>query len=312
MTQMAKRYGARVIIDGAQSVAHIPVNVQQLGADFFVFSGHKIFGPTGIGAVLHQGRTARHPAAVARRRQHDPQRDVRRNDLRRSAGQSSKPARPTSPTPSAWGRARLRQPPRPAEHRRLRAQAARARDRAACARSTACGSSARPAKKSACCRSCCRTAARKKSAGCSNQEGIAVRAGHHCSQPSLRRFGVESTVRPSLSFYNTHDEIDRLVDAVEANPAHAVTADVSAHLSSKSARISQIMKLVIVGGVAGGASAAARARRLIGRRANRTVRARPRCFVRKLRPAVSHRRRNRPSREAAHRHARTAANAIQS
>jgi cysteine desulfurase/selenocysteine lyase len=47
-----------------------------------------------------------------------------------------------------------------------------------------------------------------------NQEGIAVRAGHHCAQPSLRRFGVESTVRPSFSIYNTHDEIDRLVDAV--------------------------------------------------------------------------------------------------
>ena len=51
MTQMAKRYGARVIIDGAQSVAHIPVNMQRMGADFFVFSGHKIFAPTGIGAV---------------------------------------------------------------------------------------------------------------------------------------------------------------------------------------------------------------------------------------------------------------------
>jgi cysteine desulfurase/selenocysteine lyase len=46
-------------------------------------------------------------------------------------------------------------------------------------------------------------------------EGIAVGAGHHCAQPSLRRFGLESTVRPSLSFYNTKDEIDRLVDAVK-------------------------------------------------------------------------------------------------
>ena len=45
-------------------------------------------------------------------------------------------------------------------------------------------------------------------------EGIAVRAGHHCSQPSLRRFGLESTVRPSLSIYNTHEELDRLADAV--------------------------------------------------------------------------------------------------
>ena len=51
MTQMAKRYNARVLIDGAQSVSHMPVNVQQLGCDFFVFSGHKIFGPTGIGVV---------------------------------------------------------------------------------------------------------------------------------------------------------------------------------------------------------------------------------------------------------------------
>ena len=46
-------------------------------------------------------------------------------------------------------------------------------------------------------------------------EGIAVRAGHHCAQPSLRRFGVESTVRPSLSLYNTKDDLDRLVDAIK-------------------------------------------------------------------------------------------------
>ncbi len=51
MTQIAKRYNARVLIDGAQAVAHIPVNVQQLGADFYAFSGHKIFGPSGIGAL---------------------------------------------------------------------------------------------------------------------------------------------------------------------------------------------------------------------------------------------------------------------
>ncbi len=47
----AKRWGARVLIDGAQSVAHTPINVQELGADFFVFSGHKIYSPNGIGVV---------------------------------------------------------------------------------------------------------------------------------------------------------------------------------------------------------------------------------------------------------------------
>ena len=48
-----------------------------------------------------------------------------------------------------------------------------------------------------------------------NEEGIAVRTGHHCAQPILRRFGVETTVRPSLAFYNTYDEIDRLLDVVQ-------------------------------------------------------------------------------------------------
>ena len=47
-----------------------------------------------------------------------------------------------------------------------------------------------------------------------NQEGIAVRAGHHCAQPILRRMGVESTVRPSLAFYNTGEDIDALVAAL--------------------------------------------------------------------------------------------------
>ena len=48
-----------------------------------------------------------------------------------------------------------------------------------------------------------------------DQHGIAVRAGHHCAQPSLRRFGLEATVRPSYSFYNTFEEIDQLVQALK-------------------------------------------------------------------------------------------------
>ena len=47
-----------------------------------------------------------------------------------------------------------------------------------------------------------------------NDVGIAVRTGHHCAQPILRRFGVEASVRPSLAFYNTFEEIDRLVHVV--------------------------------------------------------------------------------------------------
>ena len=47
-----------------------------------------------------------------------------------------------------------------------------------------------------------------------NRVGIAVRTGHHCAQPILRRFGLESTVRPSFAFYNTQDEVDHLVTTV--------------------------------------------------------------------------------------------------
>jgi cysteine desulfurase/selenocysteine lyase len=47
-----------------------------------------------------------------------------------------------------------------------------------------------------------------------SQEGIAVRAGHHCAQPILRRMGVEATVRPSLAIYNTCEDIDALVSAL--------------------------------------------------------------------------------------------------
>ena len=49
-----------------------------------------------------------------------------------------------------------------------------------------------------------------------NKEGIAVRTGHHCAQPILRRFGLESTVRPSLAFYNTCEDVDRLVSVLHA------------------------------------------------------------------------------------------------
>src|SRR6202789_4555591 len=47
-----------------------------------------------------------------------------------------------------------------------------------------------------------------------NREGIAVRSGHHCAQPALRRFGQETTVRPSLAIYNSYGDIDSMVDAL--------------------------------------------------------------------------------------------------
>ena len=215
MTQMAKRYGARVLIDGAQSVAHMPVNVQQLGADFFVFSGHKIFGPTGIGAVYIKEEL------------HDilPPWQGGGNMIRNVTFEETILRRCARPVRS-----------RHAQHRRRRRPRRGAR---LCEPPRACRTS--PPTSTSCCEYATEGltninglrligTAREKVGVLSfvlpnrrtedvgrllDQEGIAVRAGHHCSQPSLRRFGVESTVRPSLSLYNTNGEIDRLVDAVQ-------------------------------------------------------------------------------------------------
>jgi cysteine desulfurase / selenocysteine lyase len=68
MVEMALRHGARVLVDGAQAVSHMRADVQVPDCDFYVFSGHKVFGPTGIGAVyesLTSLRTCRHGTAAA-------------------------------------------------------------------------------------------------------------------------------------------------------------------------------------------------------------------------------------------------------
>ena len=61
--------------------------------------------------------------------------------------------------------------------------------------------------------------------GRSNQEGIAVRSGHHCAQPILRRFGLETTVRPSLAFYNTKDDVDLFAATLHRIPGRARQSD---------------------------------------------------------------------------------------
>jgi cysteine desulfurase / selenocysteine lyase len=214
MTQMAKRYGARVIIDGAQSVAHIPVNIQKMGADFFVFSGHKIFAPTGIGAVyikeeLHDLLPPWQGGG-----------NMIRNVTFEETSYAEVPARLEAGTPSiadavGLGAAldyvsRIGLPNIAAYEHELLQYATEglspinglrligtAREKVSVLSFVLANRSTEDVGRHL------------------NQEGIAVRSGHHCSQPSLRRFGVESTVRPSLTFYNTRGEIDRLVEAVK-------------------------------------------------------------------------------------------------
>ena len=214
MTQMAKRYGARVLIDGAQSVAHIPVNVQQMGCDFFVFSGHKIFGPTGIGAVyikeeLHDILPPWQGGG-----------NMIRNVTFEETTYSEAPARFEAGTPNiadavGLGAAldyvnRLGLPNIANYEHRLLEYATDAMLKVNGLRLIG------TAKEKVGVLSFVLPNRRTEDIGrLLDQEGIAVRSGHHCSQPSLRRFGLEATVRPSLSIYNTTSEIDRLVDTLK-------------------------------------------------------------------------------------------------
>ncbi len=87
IVRLAHSRGIPVLVDGAQAVAHMPVDVRALDCDFYAFSGHKIFGPTGIGVALRQGGAARRDAAVSGRRRHDQLGHLRADALQRAAVQ---------------------------------------------------------------------------------------------------------------------------------------------------------------------------------------------------------------------------------
>jgi cysteine desulfurase/selenocysteine lyase len=213
MTHMARRVGARVVIDGAQSISHMPINVNEIGCDFFVFSGHKIFGPTGIGAVY------------ARR---DVQEilppwqgggNMIRNVTFEETTYSDPPAKFEAGTPNIAdavglgaaldyvnqvGIHNIGQ----YEHSLLQYGT----ERLSMINGLRIIGTAR--EKVSVISFVLGDIPPEKVGQLLDKHGIAVRSGHHCAQPSLRRFGVEATVRPSFAFYNTVDEIDHLVEVV--------------------------------------------------------------------------------------------------
>ncbi len=214
MTRLARRAGARVLIDGAQSVAHVPVNVQQLDCDFYVFSGHKIFGPTGIGAVFAKSELLEIMPPW------QGGGSMIKNVTFEETTYSEPPAKFEAGTPNiadAVGlgaaldyvsRLGLPQIAR-YEHELLDYATAKLsripglRLIGTAAHKVSVLSFVLPNRKT------------EDVGRLLDLEGIAVRSGHHCAQPSLRRFGLESTVRPSLSIYNTHAEVDHLAAAVQ-------------------------------------------------------------------------------------------------
>lgn len=211
--QIAHAHGVHVLVDGAQSTPHLPVNVQALDADFLVFSGHKVFGPTGIGALYAKS----HLLEVLPPWQGGGHmiRDV---TFERTIFQNA-PEKFEAGTPDIAGAVGLGAAidylfglgiPNIAAYEHSLLEYATPR--------LAGVPGLRPIG----------TAANKASVlsfvipGIPNEtiashldkEGIAVRAGHHCAMPTIRHFGLESSVRPSLAFYNNTDEIDMLVSAL--------------------------------------------------------------------------------------------------
>ncbi|MEU4209986.1 cysteine desulfurase [Streptomyces sp. NPDC026206] len=210
MTALAHRYGAKVLVDGAQAVAHFPVDVAELGADFYVFSGHKLFAPTGIGALYGKpGVLAGMPPWQGGGNMID-QVDF--------AGSTYAPVphRFEAGTGHISGVAGLLaavdwlagfdRDAVAAYEKGLLAYAEQAM--AAVPGLEILGSA--PGKIAV----LTFTLAGHDPAEIAqwlDQDGIAVRAGHHCAQPSLRHYGVESAARASFALYNTAEEVDRLV-----------------------------------------------------------------------------------------------------
>jgi len=213
MVQMAHRYGARVLVDGAQAISHMRVDVQHLDCDFYVFSGHKVFGPTGIGVLYgKQDVLAETPpwqgggnmivdvTFEKTTYQAPPGRfEAGTGNIADAVGLGAAIAYLDQIGMDNIARH---------EHELLVYTTQELlKIPGLCIIGTA--------KEKAGVISFVLEGYRTEDVGAAlNREGIAVRSGHHCAQPTLRRFGQETTVRPSLALYNNYDDIDALVAAL--------------------------------------------------------------------------------------------------
>ena len=214
---LAHAYGVPVLVDGAQSTPHMPINVQALNADFFTISGHKIFGPTGIGILYGKasllesmppwqggGSMIKDVTFAKTIYEGIPQKfEAGTPDIAGVVGLGAAVdylSKIGVPAIAAYEHQLLEY----ATPKLLSIPGLRLIGTAACKASVLSfvidGLSTESIGKHL------------------DKHGIAVRSGHHCAQPSLRRFGLESTVRPSLAFYNTFGEIDTLIDVLQQLP----------------------------------------------------------------------------------------------
>ena len=211
MVEMAHAAGALVLVDGAQAVPHVPVDVQALGADFYAFTGHKMLGPTGSGALwarreLLEAMPPFLGGGEMIREVHLRRTDVQRDPLEVRGGHAGRRRRDRA--------GRGRRVPAGARHGRTSAStsASSSRTRSSCCRAR-CPASRSTARSTRTCaaassRSTCRASTRTTWPRSSTASAIAVRAGHHCTSRSTSASDLAATARASFNVYSTREDID--------------------------------------------------------------------------------------------------------
>lgn len=208
--RMAHEVGARVLVDGAQAVAHQTVDVQALGCDFYAFSGHKLYGPTGIGALY--GRKELLDAMPPWQGGGDMIHTV---SFERST-YAETPQKFEAGTPNIAGAIGLDAAIAYVQEVGLASIAAHEADLVAYATQTLAQVPGLrfigQARERAGIVSFVVDGIHPHDLGTIlDMEGIAIRAGHHCAMPLMTRFGLPGTARASFAVYNTRDDVDALV-----------------------------------------------------------------------------------------------------
>jgi len=214
MVRLAHERGIPVLVDGAQAVAHAAIDVQALGCDFYAFSGHKVYGPTGIGVLYGTS------ALLASMPPYQAGGDMIRTVTFERTVYDDPPARFEAGTPHIAGAIGLAaaidyltgigfDPIASYEHELL-TYATAALSRAGGVRIIGTAPD-----KAAVLSFVLEGVHPHDVATILDREGVAVRSGHHCCQPLMDRLGVPATTRASLALYNTHDDIDALAAALQ-------------------------------------------------------------------------------------------------
>ncbi|MCC4246996.1 cysteine desulfurase [Stappia indica] len=212
--RIAHARGIPVLVDGSQSAVHMPVDVQDLGCDFFVFTGHKVYGPTGIGVLW--GKMEH----LERMRPFNGGGEMILDVTEDMVSYNSPPHRFEAGTPpivQAIGLAAALDYMDTLGRDRIAAHEAALRDYAheRLKQINSIRIFGEAPDKGAIVAFEMKGVHAHDVSMIIDREGVAVRAGTHCAQPLLARYGVTSTCRASFGLYNTFDEVDRLVEALQ-------------------------------------------------------------------------------------------------